>query len=82
VASDRINLGGWLAVGLAVLGGLVSLVNEIVRYRDSGAVDWGHVALAFGVPALMYAIVSPRQQHAPERPDGSVVTPPEAPEDR
>ena len=62
MTSDRINREGWLAIGLAVLGGLIALVNEIVRYRRSGAVDWGHVALAFGVPFLMYALVGTRQR--------------------
>jgi hypothetical protein len=58
VANRRINRVGWLAIGLAVLGSLVAIVNEVVRFRRSGAVDWGHVALIVGVPVLMYAIVS------------------------
>ena len=45
-----------LAVGLAVLGSLVALANEWLHYRASGSVDWGHVALAIGVPVLMWAI--------------------------
>lgn len=57
MANNRINRVGWLAIGLAVLGSLVALVNEIVSFRRSGAVDWGHLALVVGVPALMYAIV-------------------------
>ncbi len=58
MAGGRITRGGWLAIGLAVAGSLVTLVNEAVGYHRSGVVDWGHVALAFGVPSLMYAIVS------------------------
>jgi hypothetical protein len=61
VARSRINRGGWLAIGLAVLGGLVAIANEIVRFRRTGSVDWGHVALILGVPVLIYAIVSARQ---------------------
>lgn len=57
MADGRITRVGWLAIGLAVLGGLLALVNETVSYRRSGIVDWGHVALAFGVPILMYAVV-------------------------
>ncbi len=57
MARSRITRGGWLAIGLAVLGSLAALANETVSYRRSGVVDWGHVALAFGVPILMYAIV-------------------------
>lgn len=65
MANSRINRVGWLAIGLAVLGSLVAIVNEVVRFRRSGAVDWGHVALIVGVPVLMYvlmyAIVSTRK---------------------
>ena len=57
MTSRWINRGGWLAVGLAVLGSIIALVREFLRLRRSGGVDWGHVALAVGVPALMYAIV-------------------------
>ena len=55
------NRIGWLAIGLAVLGSLVAIVNEIASFRRTGAVDWGHVALIVGVPAIMYAVVSSRQ---------------------
>ena len=61
MARSRINRGGWLAIGLAVLGSLVAIANEIVRFRRTGSLDWGHVALILGVPVLMYAIVSARQ---------------------
>lgn len=57
MAGGRITRAGWLAIGLGILGGLLALVNEILDYRRSNVVDWGHVAMAFGVPALMYAIV-------------------------
>ena len=46
-----------LAIGLAVLGGVVALVSEVLSYRRGIALDWGHIALAFGVPALMYVIM-------------------------
>jgi hypothetical protein len=58
VEKSTINRVGWLAVGLAILGSLVATVNEVVRYRATGAVDWGHVALIVGVPLIMYSIVS------------------------
>jgi hypothetical protein len=61
VTRSRINRGGWLAIGLAFFGSLIAIANEIVRFRRTGAVDWGHVALILGVPVLMYAIVSRRQ---------------------
>ncbi len=56
MAANRFSRLGWLAIGLAVVGGLVALRNEAVRYRRSGVVDWGHIALALGVPILMYVI--------------------------
>lgn len=55
---SSINRVGWLAVGLAILGSLVAVVNEIMRFRATGAVDWGHIALIVGVPVIMFAIVS------------------------
>jgi hypothetical protein len=58
VEKEQITRIGWLAVGLAVLGSLVAIVNEIMGYQRTGAVDWGHVALIIGVPVIMYAIVS------------------------
>ena len=48
---------GWLAIGLAVLGSIAALVNEALSYRRGEALDWGRIALAIGVPALMYAMV-------------------------
>jgi hypothetical protein len=58
VEQSSINRLGWLAVGLAILGSLVAAVNEIVRFRATGAVNWGHVALIFAVPIIMFNIVS------------------------
>lgn len=55
---STINRIGWLAIGLAILGSLVATVNEVTRYRATGALDWGHIALIVGVPLIMYAIVS------------------------
>jgi hypothetical protein len=55
--STQISRAGWLAIGLAVLGGLLALLNEVVRYWRAEEVDWGHVALAVGVPALFYAVI-------------------------
>ena len=70
MASNRTNRGGWLAIGLALLGSGVALVREIVIFRRSGDVDWGHVAFALGFPALMYAIVSARRRVGTKAPDG------------
>ena len=44
------------AIGLAAVGSIVALVNEALSYRRGEALDWGHIALAIGVPAIMYAI--------------------------
>ena len=56
MANGRITRLGWIAIGLAVLAGLLALFNEATGYRESGVVDWGHVALAFSVPLLMYGL--------------------------
>jgi len=61
VAKSRISREGWLAIGLALLGSLVAIVNEIAGFRRTGTVDWGHVALIVGVPASIYAIVATKQ---------------------
>ena len=61
MTNSQIQRVGWLAVGLAVLGSLVAAVNEIVRFRRTGVIDWGHVALIVGVPLLMYSIVATRK---------------------
>ncbi len=57
MGNGRLTRSGWLAVGLGVLGSVVAFINEWTAYRRSGTVDWGHVALAVGVPFLLYAIV-------------------------
>jgi hypothetical protein len=53
----RLSRVGRLAIALAVLGGIVAVVSEILSYRRSGTVDWEPVALALGVPLLIYVIV-------------------------
>ena len=58
MAATRLGRVGIIAVALAVAGGILALANEISRYGRTGVVDWGHVALAFGVPVLLYAIVA------------------------
>jgi len=57
MADGRITRVGWIAIGLAVLAGLLALFNEATGYRESGVVDWGHVSLAFGAPVLMYVMI-------------------------
>lgn len=57
MSTPRIGRVGVVAVTLAVVGSILALINEVIRDRHGGAVDWGRVALAIGVPALMYGIV-------------------------
>ena len=61
MSNRRISRAGWLAIGLALLGSLIAIVNEIAGYRETGTIDWGHVALIVGVPLFMYAVVSSRK---------------------
>jgi len=60
MATGRISNGGWLAVGLAVLAGLLALANAVMIYQRSGDIAWGKLALGFGVPIFIYASVSGR----------------------
>lgn len=57
MALTQIGRTGLIAIVLAVVGGLLTLGREIARYAADGGVDWGRVALAFGVPALIYSVV-------------------------
>ena len=57
MTSSWTDRAGWLAIGLAAVGSIVALVNEALSYRRGEALDWGHIALAIGVPAFMYAVV-------------------------
>ncbi len=52
----QINRLWRVALGLAVIGGLLALANVVQDYHSTGEIDWGHVALAVGVPALFYAM--------------------------
>ena len=42
MADARTHRLGGLAIGLAVVGSLAAIVNEVVSYRRTGVVDWGH----------------------------------------
>ncbi len=65
MAGNWTTRAGQLAIGLAVVGSLAALMNEALSYRRSGVIDWGHVALAIGVPVLMYAIVKSSSNQKP-----------------
>ena len=61
MTKGRISRAGWLAIGIALFGSVVAIVNEIAGFRRTGTVEWAHVALIVGVPASIYAIVATRQ---------------------
>jgi hypothetical protein len=65
MADGRISRSGWAAIGLAIVGGILALANQALRYQRSGVVDWGQVALGFGVPCLIYAIVKSTSTRQP-----------------
>jgi high-affinity Fe2+/Pb2+ permease len=66
MARGQISRGGWLAIALGVIGGLIALANVIVGYQRSGDIAWGKLALAIGVPILIYAMVSGRRNGGPK----------------
>ena len=45
-----------IALALACVGGVLSLINAYLQYQNSGNVAYGKIALAFGVPIMFYAI--------------------------
>jgi len=56
--SDRkIGVAGRIAIGLAIVAGLLSLSRAFLAYSRTGAVDVGKVALSLGVPVLIIVIV-------------------------
>jgi hypothetical protein len=57
MTAPRVGRVGIMAVVVAAIGGVLALAREVARYRHTSAVDWGHVAIALGVPILTYAIV-------------------------
>jgi hypothetical protein len=65
MAGSRISRAGWLAISLAVIGSVVALAREFVLYRRTGAVDWGHIAIAIAVPVFMWAVVGSRRRDGP-----------------
>jgi hypothetical protein len=46
-----------LAIALAIVGGILALVNVVVNFSNTGNLEYGKIALAFGVPALFYGIL-------------------------
>jgi hypothetical protein len=70
MASGRISRGGWLAIALGLIGGLIALANVVVTYQRSGDIAWGKLALAIGVPILIYAMVSGRRDGGAKKPPG------------
>jgi hypothetical protein len=55
---DRsLSTTGKIAIGLAIIAGLLALGRALYNYNQNGTVDVGKIALGIGVPLLMYALV-------------------------
>jgi hypothetical protein len=53
---------GWkVALALACVGGVLSLTNAVVTYQRTGSLAYSKIVLAFGVPAMFYAIARSAQ---------------------
>jgi hypothetical protein len=51
------NMKPWwkVAVSVALVIGVVALMDVVQDYRRSGALNWGHAAISLGIPAACYA---------------------------
>ncbi len=47
-----------IAITLAVIAGLLQLVSVVLAFRKTGVLQYGKIASAIAIPALIYAILS------------------------
>lgn len=62
MTSNRINSGGWLAIGLGIIAGVLNVINVIIHYRRDGNIDWVFLVIGLAIPVFIYASVSQRQR--------------------
>ena len=57
MADRSMSTTGKIAIGLAIIAGLLALSRALYNYNQNGTLDVGKIALGIGVPLLMYALV-------------------------
>ena len=58
MTEQAISKVGKIAIGLAIIGGLIALTRAALLYSRTGEVDVAEIALGLGVPAFFYVLVS------------------------
>ena len=58
MTEQSISKAGKIAIGLAIIAGLLALTRAAYLYSQTGGVDVAEIALGLGVPALIFVLVS------------------------
>ncbi len=58
MTEQSISKAGKVAIGLAIIAGLLALTRAAYLYSQTGEVDVAKIALGLGIPALFFVIVS------------------------
>ena len=54
---QSISKAGKIAIGLAIIAGLLALTRAGYLYSQTGEVDVAKIALGLGIPALIFVVV-------------------------
>ena len=57
MSEQSISKAGKIAIGLAIIAGLLALTRAAYLYSQTGEVDVAKIALGLGIPALFYVVV-------------------------
>lgn len=57
MTEQSISKAGKIAIGLAIIAGLIALTRAAYLYSQTGEVDVAKIALGIGMPALIFVVV-------------------------
>lgn len=57
MTEQSISKAGKIAIGLAIIAGLLALTRAASLYSQTGEVDVAKIALGLGIPALIFVVV-------------------------
>ena len=57
MSDTSMSTTGRVAIGLAIIAGLLALGRALYTYNQNGKWDVGKIALGIGLPCTMYAVV-------------------------